>query len=60
MNKPMAIKDFLAFVLAAERFREVLTLETFFTRLVEEIIDWTDPVILGELRCEITGALNMG
>jgi len=47
-------------VLTAERFGEVLTLETFFTSLVEGVIDWIDPTILVELIHETTGALNTG
>lgn len=46
-------------MLTAERFGEVLTLEIFFTRLVEGIIDWIDPTILGDLRHGTPEALNM-
>lgn len=41
---------FLSYVITAGRFGKVLTLKTFFVRLVEGVIDWTDPTgpILGE------------
>jgi len=47
-------------VLTAERFGEVLTLETFLTRLVEGVIVWTDPTILGGLMGNSIAALTTG
>lgn len=46
-------------MLTAERFGEVLTLETF-TRLAEGVIDCTDPTVLGELTGDTTETLTMG